>query len=67
MYTTDNRIVVTLDAGGTNLVFGAMRGCEYITTPITYPSNAHDIDLCLDTMVKGFWEVINSIDPQIRN
>lgn len=62
MYTTDNRIVVTLDAGGTNLVFGAMRGCEYITTPITYPSNAHDIDLCLDTMVKGFWEVINSID-----
>ena len=62
MYTTDNRIVVTLDAGGTNLVFGAMRGCEYITTPITYPSNAHDIDLCFDTMVKGFWEVINSID-----
>lgn len=62
MYTNDNRIVVTLDAGGTNLVFGAMRGCKYITSPITYPSNAHDIDLCLDTMVKGFWEVINSLD-----
>ncbi len=38
MYRSDNRIVVTLDAGGTNLVFGAMRGCEYITQPITYPS-----------------------------
>lgn len=64
MYTHDNRIVVTLDAGGTNLVFGAMRGCEYITTPITYPSNAQDLDLCLDTMVKGFREVIESLDEK---
>lgn len=64
MYLNDNRIVITLDAGGTNLVFGAMRGCEYITTPITYPSNAHNLDLCLDTMVKGFREVIDSLDDK---
>lgn len=64
MYFHDDRIVITLDAGGTNLVFGAMRGCEYITKPITYPSNAHDLDLCLDTMVKGFEEVINSLDEK---
>lgn len=64
MYIHDNRIVVTLDAGGTNLVFGAMRGCEYITDPITYPSNARDLDLCLDTMVKGFREVIDSLDEK---
>lgn len=64
MYIYDNRIVITLDAGGTNLVFGAMRGCEYITEPITYPSNAHDLDLCLDTMVKGFREVIDSLDEK---
>ena len=25
-YTNDSRIVLTLDAGGTNMVFGAMRG-----------------------------------------
>ena len=31
MYINDDRIVITLDAGGTNLVFGAMKGCEYIT------------------------------------
>lgn len=61
MYFLDNRIVITLDAGGTNLVFGAMRGCEYITAPIIYPSNAHDLDLCLDTMVRGFREVIASL------
>ena len=64
MYFHDNRIVITLDAGGTNLVFGAMRGCEYITEPITYPSNSHDLDLCLDTMVKGFREVIDSLDEK---
>lgn len=62
MYTHDDRVVITLDAGGTNLVFGAMRGCEYITEPVTYPSNAHDLDLCLDTMVKGFREIIDKID-----
>lgn len=64
MYTNDNRIVITLDAGGTNLVFGAMKGCEYVTSPITYPSNARDLDLCLDTMVKGFREVIDSLDEK---
>ena len=61
MYKHDNRIVITLDAGGTNFVFGAMRGCEYITEPITYPANAQDLDLCLETMVKGFREVIDSL------
>ena len=64
MFVHDNRIVITLDAGGTNLVFGAMRGCEYITDPITYPSNAQNLDLCLDTMVKGFREVIDSLDEK---
>ncbi|MDE6479882.1 MAG: ROK family protein [Muribaculaceae bacterium] len=64
MYRHDDRTVITLDAGGTNFVFGAMRGCEYITDPITYPSNAHDLDLCLDTMVKGFHEVIDKLDEK---
>lgn len=64
MYKHDSRTVITLDAGGTNLVFGAMRGCEYITDPVTYPSNAHDLELCLDTMVRGFSEVIEKIDEK---
>lgn len=64
MYFYDNRIVITLDAGGTNFVFGAMRGCEFITEPITYFSNAQDLDLCLDTMVKGFREIISKLDEK---
>lgn len=64
MYRTDNRTVITLDAGGTNFVFSAMRGCDFILDPITYPSNAHDLDLCLQTMVKGFEEVIARLDEK---
>jgi len=64
MYKTDQRIVVTLDAGGTNFVFSAMRGYDFIVDPITYPSNAHDLDLCLSTMVKGFAEVIEKLDEK---
>ena len=26
----DKRLVLTLDAGGTNMVFGAMKGGEYV-------------------------------------
>ncbi len=64
MYKNDQRIVITLDAGGTNFVFSAMRGYEYIIDPITYPSNSHDLDLCLTTMVKGFEEVIAKLDQK---
>jgi len=53
-YAKDTRTVLTLDAGGTNMVFGAMRGEEYIGEPLTLPSRADDLDLCLDTMVRGF-------------
>lgn len=62
MYRNDNRTVITLDAGGTNFVFSAMRGYDFIIDPITYPSNAHNLDLCLQTMLKGFREVIAKLD-----
>ena len=53
----DPRIVLTLDAGGTNLVFGAMRGGQEILEPLTRPSNGHDLGLCLETLTGGFSEV----------
>lgn len=62
MYSFDKRVVITLDAGGTNLVFGAMQANKFITEPITLPSNAHNLDLCLATMVDGFSRIINSLD-----
>lgn len=51
MYTNDNRIVMTLDAGGTNLVFSAIRGGEEIVTPITLPSCACHLDQCLGQLL----------------
>ena len=64
MYSHDNRIVITLDAGGTNFVFGAMRANEFIVEPVTVPSNAHDLDLCLQPMVRGFREIIDRLNEQ---
>ena len=59
--TNDKRIVLTLDAGGTNFVFSAIRGNEEIVYPISKPSNAHDLGLCLNTIVAGFEEVMSKL------
>lgn len=64
MYKFDKRIVITLDAGGTNFVFGAMQSNDFIVDPITMPSNAHDLDLCLSTMVSGFEQIIAKLDQK---
>ena len=61
MYTDDKRIVITLDAGGTNLVFGAMQAGEFIVEPVTLPSQAQNLDLCMQTMVEGFSRIIAAL------
>ena len=53
----DNRIVMTLDAGGTNFVFSAIQANEEIIDPIRFPSNGHDLQLLLQTIIDGFTEV----------
>ena len=50
----DNRVVMTLDAGGTNLVFSAVSGGQLIVEPITLPSSGDNLDKCLQAMVQGF-------------
>ena len=56
-YETDKRIVMTLDAGGTNFVFSAIQGNREVVSPLTLPSNAHDLDKCLATIIHGFTRV----------
>jgi glucokinase len=53
-YASDPRIVLTLDAGGTNFVFSAVQSDREVVEPVTLPSNAHDLPLCLETIVEGF-------------
>lgn len=57
----DERVVMTLDAGGTNFVFSAMKSGEEVVEPIRKPSNADNLDLCLQTIVDGFQEVSNKL------
>jgi glucokinase len=60
----DQRIVMTLDAGGTNFVFSAMHANREIVEPIRLPSNAHDLPLCLQTISDGFCQVKKSLQEK---
>lgn len=62
MYNLDKRTVVTLDAGGTNFVFGAICGNEFVVEPISIPSEADNLDRCLSNLEKGFRTVIARLD-----
>lgn len=63
-FRTDSRIVMTLDVNSAVMVFGAMKGGEFIVEPITLDANSHDLELCLQTMVKGFRMVREQLDRQ---
>jgi glucokinase len=54
---SESRIVMTLDAGGTNLRFAAMRGGKPITETVSLPSNGDDLTKCLANIVDGFTQV----------
>ncbi len=57
MYEHDERIVMTLDAGGTNFVFSAMQGCHEIIDSICLPAVSDNLEHCLSVLVEGFLEV----------
>lgn len=64
MYRFDNRVVATLDAGGTNLVFSAMRGSEFIIDPITLPSCSDNLDKCVGQIISGFTSVMEQLEEK---
>ena len=54
-------VVMTLDAGGTNFVFSAIQNGNELLNPIRLPSNAHDLDSCLNGILDGFEKVLQTI------
>lgn len=54
MFQNDKRIVLTLDAGGTNFAFSAIQANQEIVTPFSLPASTSNLDECLATLVKGF-------------
>lgn len=56
-----SKTILTLDAGGTNFVFSAMENEKEIIGPVTLPAQAHDLNLCLQNLVKGFKTIIQQL------
>ena len=63
-YQFDKRIVLTLDAGGTNLVFSAIQANNEIVEPICLNANANDLEKCLNALVEGFTQVLNKLNEK---
>ncbi len=55
----DNRIILTLDAGGTNFVFSAIQAGKEITKPIELPTSADNLDAIIGTIINGFTSLID--------
>jgi len=56
-YNNDNRVVMTLDAGGTNFVFSAMQANRPVVETFALPANANNLELSLANIVAGFRRV----------
>jgi len=63
---SDRRIVMTLDAGGTNFVFSALQGGEEIVEPVTSPAFSDNLTKSLEAIIDGFKQVrkLLSRDPK---
>lgn len=64
MYQNDKRTVLTLDAGGTNFVFSAIRGNEVIVEALNLPAETKDLQKCLDTLIVGFEKIRDELKFQ---
>ncbi len=53
----DRRIVMTLDAGGTNFRFIAVQGNKPITETVAMPACGDQLDRCIANMVEGFTRI----------
>ena len=53
-YSNDERVVMTLDAGGTKLDFCAVKGEREIIEPIRLPTSGDDLELFLATIIDSF-------------
>lgn len=61
---TDERIVMTLDAGGTNFVFSAWQSGKELIEPITFPSNPSNLEACLKIIIEGFKTIEKELLPE---
>ncbi len=58
---TDQRIILTLDAGGTNFVFSAIQSNQAVVAPVQLPAEPHNLENCIGNIAQGFSEVLEAI------
>jgi glucokinase len=61
-YSNDERIVMTLDGGGTNFVFSAMQANRPAVESISLPAQADDLERSLNNLIEGFARVRDKLD-----
>jgi glucokinase len=61
-YKNDLRTVMTLDAGGTNFVFNAVRAEKEILEPIVLPALGENLEAVLTKIIEGFKTVMVKLD-----
>lgn len=62
MKTNDERIILTLDAGGTNFIFTAIQNNQQIIEPIRLPSEAHNQEKCINNIITGFESLVKELE-----
>ena len=63
-YTTDSRVVLTLDAGGTNFIFSAIRALQEIVSPVSIKATGETLDIILKNIIRGFEEVKSNLQEE---
>ncbi|MDY0104137.1 MAG: ROK family protein [Lentimicrobium sp.] len=63
-YNEDKRVVMTLDAGGTNFVFSAVQAEQEIIDPIRIPAEGNTLEIVLNKIIQGFNEVKAKLNVQ---
>jgi len=61
---TDSRIVMTLDAGGTNFVFNAVRGGDEMFEPYRIKAKGATLEEVLNKIIAGFNNVKGALDEK---
>ena len=63
-YDNDKRIVLTLDAGGTNFVFSAIQSSREVVEPVRLPAEVEVLEKSLETITAGFRQVMELLDEK---
>ncbi|MCU0858229.1 MAG: hypothetical protein MUC65_07490, partial [Pontiellaceae bacterium] len=63
-FGNDKRIVLTLDAGGTNFVFSAIQSNREVVAPVTLPAETKDLSRSLAVIESGFRQVMSRLNQK---